>query len=554
MTIILILTLSFFFVFLVFNQTDSKESIFKVNYKRNIILFSIFNFAGYLFLFYNTHWGYNGLLADNIYRTAFITKMYYSGYPQDFAYKGLSAFYAPLYWYCLALIAIIFQIPPYKMIRIGMLITVYVIPIVLFNLWKKIYEQKIAFTITIISTIYLLSPYIIDHIVSALIFIPFFLYYFENYKNKAFTKFDYIKGGIIGAISFCTYFLYFLIIPIYYLIQLIQDKDELRKKFKHLNYLTISLLVFSSWYWGPLLKDIILLGFESHQNRYFSMEILTYPLLGYLGLSVWSISHALGIVYIIKKYKKSIDLKILGNLLIAVHIIFLIGLIAVIIKFPIMHYRFMTLSTYILMVSSSIFYVKFFLFLAENEILKNTNVKINLYQIEIFLLTVIFITQNTSNWYYLTQTSGYEAAQGGNSMDEQRKIFEKLDYEDKVFLTNEWKITMYLPIYLFLLPNPYYNHPSALYNQRIEFLVELSECDSSKEFYDKIMNNKFGPIDYFYLELKDNNTKLVLEVAVENFPEGRDYYEIHFDIGLFKDDRYFEEIQINDVLIYRTKY
>ena len=158
--------------FYLLNQTESERGIFKINYKRNIILFSILNFVGYLFIFYNSNWGYNGLAGDNFYRTAYITHMYHSGYPQDFAYKGLSAFYAPFYWYCLALIAIIFQIPPYKMIRIGFLLIAYIMPIILFEMWKKIYNKKLAFIITIISSIYLVNIYSPDHMIGALLIIP----------------------------------------------------------------------------------------------------------------------------------------------------------------------------------------------------------------------------------------------------------------------------------------------------------------------------------------------------------------------------------------------
>ena len=553
-TIILILTLSFLFVFVILNQTDSRNNFFKVNYKRNLILFTIFNFAGYLFLFYNTHWGYNGLAGDNFYRTAYITQMAHSGYPQDFAYKGLSAFYAPFYWYCLALVAIIFQIPPYKMVRIGLLITCFIMPIILFEMWKKIYEEKISFVITIICSIYLINIYSPDHMIAALLFIPYFLYYFENCTNKEFTKKDYMIGGIIGSISFCTYFLYFLIIPIYFLLTLIQDSNKFKRNLKHRLYTIISLIIFSSWFWAPLLRDILLIGFESHQNRYFYPELLRYPVLYFLGVSISSIFSTIGLIYIIRKYKLDKDIKIFGNLLIAIHIGFYLGFIGIIINLPIMHERIMVISGYILMISSSIFYVKSFYFISKNEILKKNKIDRNFHQIEIFILISIMIIQLNSHWTYIQSTEGYEAAKGGNSMREIRDVFEELDYEDKVFLTSEWKVAMFLPIYVFLLPNPYYSHPSAQYNRRVEFLIELSKSDTSKEFYDKIINNEYGPIDYFYLDLEDNNTKLVLDVAAETYPHGREYFEIEFDVELFKDEDYFEEIIIDEKLIYRTKY
>lgn len=70
-----------------------------------------------------------------------------------------------------------------------------------------------------------------------------------------------------------------------------------------------------------------------------------------------------------------------------------------------------------------------------------------------------------------------------------------------------------------------------------------------------IIDNKFGPIDYFYLDLEDNSTKLVFNVQIDNYPdEGEEYIEIKFKIELFEDEDFFEKIVIKEELIYRTIY
>jgi hypothetical protein len=278
--------------------------------------------------------------------------------------------------------------------------------------------------------------------------------------------------------------------------------------------------------------------------------MLTYPLLNYIGFNSWII----GLLYIIRKYKLSNDLKILGNLLISIHIVFLIGFIGIIINFPIMHFRLLDLASYVLTISYSIFYVRFFYFIKNNGFLKKYQINFNLYQMEIYLLISIVIVQAYGHLYWISGSYGYDSAYEGNSMADEREIFEELDYEDKVFLTNEWEIIMFLPLYLFLLPKPYFNHPSALYDQRIKFLIELAECNSSKEFHKKVINNEFEPIDYFYLELKHNSTRLAFTIIVDDFPDDRYYERIDFKKELFMDEEYFEEIKIDDELIYKTKY
>ena len=550
---ILILILSFLLILLIFNQANPKRNFFKINYKRNIILFSIFNFAMLYFLLFRTSFGINGISGDNFYRSAYITQMAYSGYPQDFAYKGLSAFMAPLYWYFLALLARLFQIKPYKMLKIGLLIIYYIFPIILYEIWKKIYNKKMAFIVTILSFFVFYDTTALDHFIGYMLIVPFFLYYYENFACKKFTRKDYIIGGFLGSIVFCTFFFYFLIIPIYYLISLIQNKDEFRDNFKHILYISLSLLLFSSWFWVPYLKDIITIGFESHQQKYYSGGLLSMPFKDYFTFGVGGAIQFFGLIYIIRKYKVSRDIKILGNIILSVYILYLIGFIGMMINNPINHGRFLRISSYALIISSSIFYVRFFYFIANNDNLVKYKINLNIKQIEIYILIFIIASQNYRIFTYISNSSSYEAALEEDYPSKTIDIFKELDYEDKVFLTNEWRVAAYIPIYLFLLPNPYFSHPSALYNERVEFLVELSECDSSKKFHKKIINNKFGPIHYFFLDVEDNSTKLVFDVAVEKFPDGREYYEIEFERELFEDENLFEEIIIDGKLIYRTK-
>lgn len=554
--IIGILTLCFFIVFLVLNQTHPRKKFFKVNYKRNIILFSIFNYVGLCFLYFNTYFTTNGILGDNFYRTAYVTKMAYSGYPQDCFYKDLSPFFSPLYWYILALISRLFNIPPYRMLKLGMLFIAYLNPIILFEVWKKIYAKKIAFIIAILSVLFLYDPYSPDHLLSVLFIIPFIMYYLENCTNKKFSKRNYIIGGLYGAIIFCTYFLFFLIIPIYYLIALIQDRKKFIDNFKHIFFITIFLMLFSCWFWLPLLKDILLLGFESHQNRYFNESVLRLPIKYILEISIIGIFHFLGFIYIVRKYKSSEDMKILGNLLLSIFIIYIIGLFGVLFHNPIAHIRFIKAFYYILIISSSIFYVKLAKFIKNKVLLKKYEININISQVWIYILVVIIFSRGFALLNVSNDDIAYQAANEEDVRYDLIDIIDELDYEDKVFLTPNKAVAAYRPIYLFLYPNPYFSHPSALYNERVKFLIKLSECETSKEFYEEFMDSKFEPIDYFWLDIENSSdiySDYVFAFAIEEFPEGREYYEIIFKWELFNNPKYFKRHEIDGEIIYETK-
>ena len=551
-TIISLIVVSFFIIFIFLNQANPKNTFFKVNYKRNIILFSIFNFTTLFFIFFDTNYGSNGISGDNWYRTAYITRMAYSGYPQDFVYKDLSSFIPPLYWYCLALIARIFQIKPYRMIRYGFLFVYYIFPIILYEIWKKLYDKKIAFIITVLSFLFLGDIYSTDKMIAYMLIIPYFMYYYENCTNKTFSFKDYIVAGIIGSIIFCTYFLYFFMIPFYYFISLIQNKNEFKSNLKRIFLISLFLILFSSWFWLPLTKDILLIGFESHQNRYYSDHVFRVPFLAYFKFNILGIIILFGFFFLIRKYKEAREFKILGNILISIYFIYLIGYVGVLLHFPIMHVRFIGISFYLLIISFSIFYVKFFYIFTQNDILTKYKLKINLKQIEISLFISLFLFQSNLNLINIYDSAPDITAHKASVPKETIDKFKKLDYEDKVFLTYYYKVAAYLPIYLFLSPGPYFSHPCSLHNERIKFLEKLSECDSSKEFYKKIMDSKFGPIDFFYLEDVDNATHFEFSAQTEDFPEGREFYDIKFKAALFTDRRYFKKYNISGDIIYET--
>ena len=90
------------------------------------------------------------------------------------------------------------------------------------------------------------------------------------------------------------------------------------------------------------------------------------------------LSFLLGFVYIIKKYKNSVDMRILGNLLLSIAIIYIIGLLGVLTHFPIAHIRFESAFLYILIIASSVFYVKL-LHIVKNKVLfRKFNINLNL--------------------------------------------------------------------------------------------------------------------------------------------------------------------------------
>ncbi len=318
-------------------------------------------------------------------------------------------------------------------------------------------------------------------------------------------------------------------------------------------YISIFITIFSSWFWIPLTLNIIFIGLESHQNLFFPKYALDMPFQAYLELNLFGLLLLIGVIFIIMKYKSSFLLKILGNLVLSVYILYLLGYIGLLIGFPIVHYRVLIVSHYILIIAFALFYIEFFHILKDSEILTKYRGKINIQTVEIFIFIIIIFYQNYQNSVELYKSDYYERSINEDIPDEV-EVFSELDYENKVFLTQYYEVAAFLPIYLFIVNNPHIGHPSSLNNERIKFLKELSESDSAKEFYKKIMESKFGPIDYFILEPCDENaTEFLFDTAELEYYPNRMTVKIYFQADLF-DSSYFEEEKIKGEIIYKTVY
>ena len=185
--------------------------------------------------------------------------------------------------------------------------------------------------------------------------------------------------------------------------------------------------------------------------------------------------------------------------------------------------------------------------------------KINIKRVEVILFIIIIFYQNYRNTVDLYESDYYEDALNEKVPKEIKVIKELDDYKNKVFLTQYFEVAAFLPIFLFVTENSHFSHPSALYNERVIFLQKLADCKNSKEFFEELMESKFGPIHYFYLEpcvnpIFLNITEFLFDaVELEHFPE-RLELQIYFRTELFENSKYFKKIIIDENIIYKTKY
>jgi len=558
-----LIVLTFFIILLIINQPNSMNKYLRPDYKRNIILFCIFNYIILYFLFYNTYFPFGNIDPnnDNWFRTSYIVHISNTGKIEDFAYKDKSGFYPPLYWLILGYYSRFFGIKPYKTIKLGFLIAFLIFPLLLYHSWRKIYREEYAFLISVFFFSFI-ANYIyideVDHLLSFMLLVPYFIYFFENYNEKSFKFTDYILAGFIGSLLFCSFYIYFLIIPIYYTINLILDWDDFKKKIKRIFMISIFIILFSLYFILPLFIDLLIYGFESHQNLSTStatggiVENISDIPFDYFKFNLFSLLLTLGVFFLITRFKDKKDINILGKLLASVYLIFLIGYVSILLNFPIMGNRFLVLSNYILLILFCHFFIEVFNYMNSKNFIINLGRKDQLRNLRFFSLILIIFWQNYQNITYIYNSDLYEQSLMRTYPEELVDTFEELDYEGKIFLTNYPEITSYLYLYLFVNRWPEYSHPSALHNERVEFLERLSSSSDSEEVYDKIKDCKYDLIDYIFLE-RINSTHFKFLCYTETFSKGHDMHRILFAENLFNNSEYFKLIEINNAIIYKVK-
>lgn len=221
-----------------------------------------------------------------------------------------------------------------------------------------------------------------------------------------------------------------------------------------------------------------------------------------------------------------------------------------------MNSRFIPILQYISLIglfSGSSFFKKYMQsFFKKNKDYSLRSSKIKIYWI--FILLLVVLIQNFQNAQNLENSSWVQSAVNQTVPYEENMIFQNLNYENKVFLTDHYMSLVYLPIFLFISTNVYYAHPASLNNQRSAFLYNLSQYNNPEQFYNYLVNNNsFGHIDYFYLD-SYNSTDYVFKYTDEQISSGFCYRNIFFNKSVFENSKFFKEIDIHGQILFQTIY
>jgi hypothetical protein len=455
----------------------------------------------YGYLFRGTEYGMNGHWGDNGNRLAEICKMMaYGSFFQDWYLKDLPSFYPPGWFALMAVYAKVIGIEAYQTVKWGYFLIFLVYPWLLYFSWRKLVSPTVSAAITIVILFlgYRYMDWIYYESISAGLFIPWWFYYVErgiasDSENRLLTWREYVVGSTIGGCLFMTYYYWFLVVvvatPFLFVARYLQtrSKQALLQDAKHKLIIAGGVVLVSAVYWAPLLRVIRRFGAESMQHLWFVARHMDLT-------HQWTSVSVEGMLIFAGLFCAFFFWKSMGN---GKLVYFYLGGFLVIVLDRILNMNHESLQS-----RKILEFVHLFAMIPLGAAVIDlwtrlevrTNMRRGLLGVGLLLLVV------TSNGH--TENSEgdfYRMAVGQRVPQGDLVPFKAVETRDKVFLTQSYIESVYLPYYLFIPLNNMTAHTAGRYSQRELFIQQTVKIVEPELLAYVLRHNRYSAIDYVYL-------------------------------------------------------
>lgn len=491
-------------ILLLFIATSFYLIIIKQNYTLTVSILATSMLSASIWMLYGAHTTLGGVNDDNYFNTTMIATFMHTSYSEDFTFTGLSSFYPYYFHYLIAKLGNFFEWTPQQTFKYGAFLIIYISPILTYMSWKKIYNNQESFLMTL-GTLFVLNLYMYFNkpyeAISLILIVPWWIYYFDisekTYKNA-------IVGGMIGGLLFGIYYYWFfpIVLSSLYLL-IINIKNISIKNYIYYLVFAIILMIVASPYLLPYLSDLLRIGSEPFQNRWFTPDHLDFPLQKITSIKEFLL--LIGLIYLIIS-KKRVAEKHLLVVLLASYIWIFLGHMGIINDTPLLH-------THISIFITLILCIGFILFIQEViiRLQADYNIKATItFAILIFTMSPFFVSlSHHYNSEYLLAAKNFKVPHCIKDEKLIKMLTGKTILADRSTI---FKLNPYLYIHFFTEIKSYYAHPSSLTSQRLDFILMLSKSKNKKFIKWILQNNKFSKIEYVWLNKK------IFTTSHDNFP------------------------------------
>lgn len=524
-----------------------------------IALIAVFLTATYFVIIQQSELTWWGLQGDEIFVTAFLQKVAAGQFFSDFFYGNLPPFYPPLYFWLVGGLAFLLKLNGIQAAQLGVTLVLFLVPFLVY-FWQKRYWQKfkkqtidewklvlapaLIFIVADWSAI-ILKPYEFISAVLITFWAVFLLQdlYFKNLDQKKL-----IFYGITGGLLFLTFYFWFF--PAILAIVLFKLSTQIKNSyfFGRLALIAVLVILVSLPYTLPLLSSYLSFGAENWQPAFFVPQDLNLYL-PFFQFSVFGLVSLIGLLTIIFYWQRPY-IKALGLLLLSTYL-----------------WQFISLLT-ITFFQSPFEPAKSFLFLGGAALsiaaayglgeFIGDKIKKKSWLPILFILGWILLASQLLGGGYLDNPGVQQQfiIMKQPPRPEFLSLIEKLkgvkDIKDLTILSSGIpQISAYLPLNYYVSYNAHYSHPAANFSQRYYFVSDLAGSTTADDFYQKIINPPFEPIEA--LLLFKGGTSYPVYFWVDDYPLGGREEVIEIPAGLI-DEQYFVKVfEDNNFVFYKIK-
>jgi len=522
------------------------------------LLTGLFLCGGATALLNSTPFGPLGAVADQSYRTAYLTKFGHTWELVDYAYKDLPSFYPPLYFWVLGRLGAVLGIASWEMLKIGTLAVAFLVPVAGWLLWRPVVGPRRA-AVVVVATSLAFHDWYVPHLWLAIaVFVPWWLHFVVGVGRPPGTRLG--RGGLIvaialGAVVALTYW-YVLLIGLVHLAAMAATRAAARRhgrppepaSLRDVAVVLGGIVVVTIPYWLPLAVSFLTTpGARTMQNRYYTAEEVSLPL-PFLEFDLRGALLAFGLVALVATaHRRRVSLHLLG-LLAAAYLLYLVGYLTFLADFPIDTLRTTGLIEFLLAAGAGLGAADLWRIATTGtagdlgaRVGPSLDPRAAIALLAVGAVAVVFALGQTAvrDMPFLTEQ---RAATYPDALIDGFTRATDGEYADAVVLTDETDLSSFLPTYVFNVSNAHYSHPAARFEDRAALLTALARESDPDVFALALLHNEYDDVDY--VALRSGRDGLAYRWLDDAFPRGVTSRSITFSEDSFATDA-FEALPSN---------
>ena len=468
-----------------------------------------------------------GALADQGYRTAYLTKFGHGWGLVDYAYKDLPSFYPPLYFWVLGRLSALLGIAPWQMLKIGTLAVAFLVPTAGWLLWRPVVGPRRAAVVVVVTSIVFQEWYVPHLWLAIAVFVPWWLHFVLGVGRPRGSRLGAGRvalGIALGAVVALTYW-YVLLIGLVQLVALLTARRTFRRhgrtpepeSRRDAALVLGGVLVVTIPYWLPLAVSILTTpGAQTMQNRYYTTDEVPLPF-PFLSFDLKGVVLLAGLVaLVVTAHRRRVSLHLLG-LLGAAYVLYLAGYLGFLADNPFDTLRTRGLIEFLLAAGAALGAADLWRAATTRALPPRVDPRAvrSLVAVGAVVLVFAFGQSAVRDIPYLKEQRGTQYP--AQLIDEFTRAT-KGKFENAVVLTDVTDLSSFLPTYVFNTSDAHYSHPAALFDDRADLLTRLAREADPAVFELAFLHNRYDAIDY--VALRPGAGGLTYSWLADAFPDG----------------------------------